>query len=111
MRLSPAIGNLRERVAVEQKTSPADSQGGRTVTWSILETVAAAIEPDGATVEAIQAGAVVATGRYRVRLRHRTDVTALMRLRWRGKLLQVLSVVSDERRRWLLLQCAEIQGT
>ena len=110
MRLSPSIGNMRERVAIQQKTSSTDSQGGRSVTWGILETVAAAIEPEGATTEQIQAGAITATGRYRVRLRHRTDVTAAMRLRWRTRILQILSVVSDERRRFLLLQCAEVQS-
>lgn len=111
MRLSPSVGHLRERVAVEQKTSVTDAQGGRSVTWGILETVAAAIEPENTREsEPLQVGAVTASGRYRVRLRHRTDVTALMRLRWRGKVLHILSVVSDERRRWLLLQVAEVQG-
>lgn len=110
MRSSTLIGQLRERVAIQQKTSSTDSQGGRAVTWGVLATVAAAIEPEGAPVEQIQASAITATGRYRVSIRHRTDVTAVMRLRWRARILQILSVVSDERRRFLLLQCAEVQG-
>lgn len=105
-----SIGSLRERVTIQQKSQTDDAQGGRVTTWVTLEAVAAAIEPDGGTVEPLQAGAVTATARYTVRLRHRTDVTPTMRLRWRTRILQVLSVVSDARRAWLLLQCQEVQG-
>lgn len=105
-----AIGPLRERVEIQRKTTASDGQGGRTATWGVLETVAADLQLDGAAAEPLQAGAVTATARYRIRIRHRTDVTAAMRLRWRGLTLHILSVVSDQRRAWTWLQAAEVQG-
>lgn len=105
-----AIGVLRERVTIQQKAQTSDSQGGRVTAWVVLEAVAAAIDSDGGSLEPLQAGAVTATARYLVRLRHRTDVTTTMRLRWRTKILQILSVVSDPRRAWTLLRCEEVQA-
>ena len=104
------IGALRERVTILQKSTTADGQGGRSVSYVVLEAVAADVETDGAAAEPIQAGAVTATARYVVRLRHRNGVTAAMRLRWRTLTLQINSVVPDPRRAWLFLRCSEVQG-
>jgi head-tail adaptor len=45
-----------------------------------------------------------------VTIRHRTDVTALMRLRWRGRILQILSLASAPRREWLFIRAGETLG-
>ncbi len=74
-------GRLDARVVVQQKTTTADSQGGRSVTWGTLATVWADVQSlSGA--EQLQAGAVGSHVAYMVEIQDRTDVTPSMRVQW-----------------------------
>jgi len=98
-------GRLRERVTIETPTRTADGAGGAAVGWSMLATVAAeVISFKGATLVAGEREE--AREPYRVVMRYRDDVTAEMRLRWRGLVLDISSRHDpDGQRRWLVIDC------
>ncbi len=98
-------GRLRERVTIETPTRTPDGAGGAAVGWSVLATVAAeVISFKGATLVAGEREE--AREPYRVVIRYRDDVTAEMRLRWRGRVLDISSRHDpDGQRRWLAIDC------
>lgn len=109
-----SIGQLRERVTIQEKTTTPDSQGGRTTTWGTLATVWASVVP--LTMgEKLQASAVGSTLAYRVTCRYRADVTPAMRITWMPfmsettKTLEIHGVqAADGGRQWLTMDCAEV---
>ncbi len=108
------IGQLKERVTIQQKTTAPDGQGGRVTTWGTLATVWAAVVPM-TTAERIQAAAIGALLTYRVTLRYRAEVTPQMRLTWTPflstttKTLEIHGVQAvDGGRQWMQLDCAEV---
>ena len=108
--LTPTGSELRERVAIQSSSTTTDAQLGRPKTWTVLDTVAAKVDSAGDASEGQQVGGITASAKHIVTIRYRSDVTAKMRLRWRGMTLQIHSVVVDPRRAWLTLQCGEVQG-
>lgn len=96
-----AAGDLRERVTIETPTRVGDGTGGESVSWSALATV-------WADVAALSGSEVTlgerdeARGRFTVTMRYRDDVSAEMRLVWRGKILNIRALRDpDGHRRWL----------
>lgn len=85
------IGQLHERVVIQQATETTTTAPSSTVTWSTVDTVWARVEPLMAS-ERIQAQAMQSTASYRVTIRYRTDVTTTNRLTWDGKTLQIHGV-------------------
>lgn len=115
MQTSAQIGELCDRVTIEQPSASANSQSSAgTVTWSTLATVWASVVAAGAGGEAMRAAAVTAVHAYDVVIRYRADVTPKMRLSWMpygasaAKTLQILGVQPVAGRRGFLeLSCAE----
>lgn len=110
-----SIGDLRDRVVIQQSTETTPADGARAVSWSALATVWAQVQPwEGQTDESMRAAAVTPTARYKVVIRYRPDVTAAMRLLWRpfrttsNRVLEI-QAVSLIGRQWLRLDC--IEGT
>jgi SPP1 family predicted phage head-tail adaptor len=111
------IGELRDRVTLEQPVTAADGQGGRVVTGTttLARNVAANVQPAGAGAEQLQAAAVRAVVRYVVTLRYRADVSVGMRLQWTpyrsttSRTLQVHATRAADRR-WLVLDASEVQS-
>lgn len=102
-------GALRERVIIQQRTSTPDGQGGRDVVWSTLATTWAMVEPLTGT-ERLQAGAETSVLSHRITMRYRADVSAVLRLVWRRRVLEIHTVASpDARREWLVLDCSQVQ--
>lgn len=101
------IGALRHRLALQEETRSADSGGGYTLIWSGVATVWGRIEPlTGA--ERLQAMQLESRVSHRVTIRHRTGVSAGMRLLHNGRALNIRTVIDpDERRHWLELMCEE----
>lgn len=92
----PKIGALRHRVTLEEPVTSADGAGGRSVTWSAVATLWAAIEPVGAAE-------VTVADRLdgRVTLRDRADIVGGMRLTMDGRIFRVLVAHDpDEAGRW-----------
>jgi SPP1 family predicted phage head-tail adaptor len=103
-------GQLRERVGLQTKTTAPDSQGGRVPTWATHVTVRARVGSDGGSSEDVTVEQLVATVAYTVTLRYRTTVAAGHRVVWKGQTLQIHSVTHDERRRWTVLRCSQVQA-
>lgn len=108
------IGALRDRVTIQSKTTTADTQLGRSVSWGTFATVWANVRPwPRAGGEFIQAGAIRSNVDYEIEIRYRADVTAQMRVLWTpydgtAKTLQILEVHPKEgNRERLLLECGE----
>jgi SPP1 family predicted phage head-tail adaptor len=99
-----AAGRLRERVVIEAPIRAGDGAGGTMVTWTPLATMWAEMRMlTGAEVtlgERDEARSpVIAT------IRFRDDVTAEMRLVWRGRALNIRALRDpDGARRWLELR-------
>lgn len=98
-----AAGQLRERVAIERPVRTADGAGGADVTWETLATVWAEVVALGGNEQPL-AEHNEARGACRVTIRFRADVTAQMRLVWRGAALNIRGLRDpDGKRQWLTI--------
>ncbi|MCE9650578.1 MAG: phage head closure protein [Parvibaculum sp.] len=96
-------GNLRERVTIEAPSRNADGAGGADIEWTPLATVWAEVADQGGN-EQVLGERTEARARHRVTMRHRGDVTAEMRLVWRGRTLDIRALRDpDGRRQWLAI--------
>lgn len=110
---------MRERLTVLERTATADSHGGRSVVWGVLDTMSAALLPIRAS-ERLQAQAIQAQLDYRFRVHARSDLDSTMRVSWRPswasvstpKTLEVHGVLPDakEPERYLWLDCGEVEA-
>jgi SPP1 family predicted phage head-tail adaptor len=114
MSLYTPIGALRDVVTIQRKSGTTDTQGGRSTAWADVATAWASVTPWSTQQdESIRAGAVTATGHYRVELHYRADVTPAMRVRWTPyygdvKTLEIQAVSpKDGERSRVLLDCVE----
>lgn len=107
-------GDLLDRVVIQQNTTSADTQGGRSSSWGTLATVWANVRAARAS-EQQQAQAVSSYVDIAVTIRYRQDVTPAMRLSWTpyggsAKTLQIIGVHPvDGQREFILLTCQEVQ--
>jgi SPP1 family predicted phage head-tail adaptor len=85
---------LTERVTIQQRLMSDDGFGGKTISWSDVITVFAQVEPiySVAFSERVVGEQISAIGGYRVMLRYRADISASMRLVWKGRLLLIHSL-------------------
>lgn len=91
-------GRYRETVTIEQATRTPDEGGGAAIEWSELAEVKAEVMPLRGR-EQIEAMRLAEQVDYRVRMWHRTDVTANHRLVWRGQALQIRAVTNPDMNR------------
>lgn len=110
-----AIGRRHERVAIQQRSSSDDGIGGQTASWSTLATTWAGIVPlDSRDQEALRGDQVVVMHNYHFDLRYRVGAKPApsMRLIWRGKTLEIRTVVDDDvLQRRIIVQCSEVQDS
>lgn len=102
------IGELNQRLALEQPIDTLDDIGGVTRVWSHVDDVWAMITPlSGREDFTAERDESVLT--HRVLIRWRPDVTGAMRLRQNTRHFAIhASLDWDEQRRFMLLQCQEI---
>ena len=105
-------GKLRERVTIQQKSVVRDAFGAEVATWVVSATVWADVRStDGTEQVESSVDQVVATISHSVLIRYMAGLSPAMRVVWRDKSLQILSIVeSDNRQRQLILKCSEIVG-
>ena len=97
-------GLFRHRVVIETAAVAPDGAGGETVTWQVLATTWALIEPAVAG-ERIVAGRLSGVVTHAITLRFREDVTGGMRVLYGGRRYRVLVAHDpDARRRYLVLK-------
>jgi SPP1 family predicted phage head-tail adaptor len=90
-------GKLRERVTVQQSSASRNSLGEAVLSWSDFATVWASVEGVSAR-EVLAAGQQDTTVSHRVRLRYLTGLTQNMRFSWRGRTLDIVSLLEHGNR-------------
>jgi SPP1 family predicted phage head-tail adaptor len=104
MALDP--GRLRERVTIQVATERRNSLGETTLEWATFAERWASVE--GVTArEALGAGQLEVSITHRVRLRHVAGLTQQMRLQWRGRTLEIVSLLEHNSRSEHELICQE----
>ena len=99
-------GKLRERVTVQQATETRNSLGEVVQSWSTYATVWASVEGISSR-EALQQGQVQTDVSHRVQIRYLDGLKQTMRLSWRGRILEIVSVLEHGNRSEHELICQE----
>lgn len=101
------VGQMRERVTLQQASVTLDANGDPAYAWSTAATLWARVEPTGGETETL-AERRTAVATYAVTIRWRAGVSVAQRLLWRGRTLAIESVaVLDERRERVTLACRD----
>ena len=101
-------GEMRERVTVQQATTSTNSIGESLLTWATLTTVWAAINGVRST-EALADGQQESRVTHRVRLRYIDGLKHTDRFLWRGRTLQIVSLLEYENRSEHVAVCEEVE--
>ena len=99
-------GKLRERVTVQQATENRNRLGESISTWSTFSEVWASVQGVSAR-EFLLAGQQQVEISHRVKMRYLTGLTPQMRLSWRGRTLEIISILEHENRSVHELICQE----
>lgn len=107
-------GECTDRIVIQQKTTVADSQGGRTKPWSTLATVWANVRAASAN-ERVRAEALGSQLSFVITTYYRADVTPSMRIaltKYKATTATTLEIHGvapvDSQREWMTLECAEV---
>jgi SPP1 family predicted phage head-tail adaptor len=99
-------GQMRERVTAQVATQTTNTLGEPIPTWSEFATVWASVE--GVTArELLLAGQQQTEISHRVRMRYLPGLTGQMRLLWRGRTLEIMSILEHDNRSVHELICQE----
>lgn len=99
-------GELRERVTVQQSSETRNPLGEAIPTWSTFAEVWASV--NGVTSrELLLAGQQQTEISHRVKMRYLPGLTQQMRLAWRGRTLEIVSVLEQDNRSVHELICQE----
>lgn len=91
------FGELRERVTVQVAAGATNSIGETILSWSDSTAVWASVEGVSAA-ESLNAGQQDVTITHRVRMRHLPGLTQNMRFAWRGRTLEIVSLLEQQNR-------------
>ena len=100
-------GQMTARLDLEAPQTDPDGQGGAAVTWQVIASLWARIEPVSSLITE-EAGSESGRISHRIWVRFRGDIAAGQRLR-KGARIFVVRLVRDpdETRRFLVCQCEE----
>ena len=101
-------GEMRERVSVQQATPTVNSIGESTLTWTTLKTVWAAVNGVSSS-EALVDGQQESRITHRVRLRYISGLKHTDRFLWRGRILQIVSLLEYANRSEHVAVCEEVE--
>ena len=100
-------GKLRERVTVQIASGATNTLGETVLSWNNSTAVWASVEGVSAR-EALAAGQPDTTITHRVRLRHLPGLTQQMRLAWRSRTLNIVSLLEYGNRSEHVAICEEV---
>lgn len=104
------VGRLKYKIALLRKVEELDSLGRQkreSANWQLVATVWAEVR-DVSAVEIEKAKQMVGTASTAIAIRYREGVTMQMRVRFRGRVMEIRSVLdSDSSQRELILLCGE----
>jgi SPP1 family predicted phage head-tail adaptor len=99
-------GTLRERVTVQQASESRNRLGESVLEWATFAEVWANVQGVSAR-EFLLAGQQQVELSHRVKMRYLTGLTSKMRLSWRGRTLEIISILEHENRSIHELICQE----
>jgi SPP1 family predicted phage head-tail adaptor len=99
-------GKMRERVTVEVASGTTNSLGETVLSWATTSAVWASVEGVSAR-EALDAGQQEVTITHRVRLRYLPGLNQNMRLAWRSRTLNIVSLLEYGNRTEHVAICEE----
>lgn len=100
-------GKLNERVTIQTPQEKRNSLGESHVTWKDLATVWARVEGMNSreVLQAMQANAIVS---HKIHMRYRDGVDHEARIVWRGRNMEIASVVERQNRTMLEIMAREV---
>lgn len=101
-------GVLRERVTVQQATESRNRLGESVLEWSTFAEVWASVQGVSAR-EYLLAGQQQVDISHSVKMRYLTGLSQKMRLSWRGRTLEIISILERDNRSIHELICQEVQ--
>lgn len=99
-------GKLRERVTIQQATESRNALGESQQSWSAWKTVWASVEGLSSR-EALFSGQQQSDITHRVRMRYVAGLAQTMRLSWRSRILEIVSLLEHNNRSEHELICTE----
>jgi len=102
-------GKLRERVTVQIASGTTNALGETVLTWANSSAVWASVEGVSAR-EALIAGQNQVSMSHRVRMRYLPGLTQQMRLTWRSRTLEIISLLEHNNRSEHEVICQENVG-
>jgi SPP1 family predicted phage head-tail adaptor len=99
-------GKLRERVTVQTSTGTTNALGETVLSWADATTVWASVEGVSSR-ELLLAGQQQVEITHRVRMRYLSTLTTQNRLLWRGRTLEIVSLLEHGNRSEHELICQE----
>jgi SPP1 family predicted phage head-tail adaptor len=99
-------GSLRERVTVQQASESRNALGETVLSWATFAERWASVEGVSSR-ESLAYGQQQISVSHRVRLRYLTGLTQSMRLVWRGRTLEIVSLLEHGNRSEHELLCQE----
>ena len=102
-------GNLKKLINIEYPNATSDGMGGSGTVWASLSiNIWAAIWPISAK-EMFQSYQITNTVSHKIRIRYRSDITPSMRVKYRTKYFNIVSIINPEMGNELLdLICKEV---
>lgn len=102
-------GRLRERIVIEHATEARNSLGESTLSWGPFAERWASVEGLSSR-EVLLSGQQKTEATHRVRLRYVEGLSPHMRVAWRGRVLEIASVLEHANRTEHELLCTEDVG-
>lgn len=99
-------GRLRERVTVQQPVERRNSFGETTQTWETFAERWASVQGLSSR-EFLISGQAQSEITHRVRMRYLNGMTSVMRISWRGRVLEITSLLEHNNRSEHELLCTE----
>jgi SPP1 family predicted phage head-tail adaptor len=99
-------GSLSERVTVQQASESRNAIGETVLSWATFAERWASVEGVSSR-ESLAYGQQQISVSHRVRLRYLTGLTQSMRLQWRGRTLEIVSLLEHDNRSEHELLCQE----
>ena len=100
------FGRLRERVTIQQATERRNAMGETVQTWEPFAERYASVEGLSSR-EVLLQGQQQTEVSHRVRMRYVTDMTSTMRILWRGRVLEIASLLEHGNRSHHEALCTE----
>lgn len=99
------IGQLKDRVTIQNYVRTPDGYGGYTETWQDIATVWANIKPLRGR-EFFQAQQIQSEVTHKITIRYRNDIDETCRVKYNGQIFDIKSIIDiDNRHRFLELMC------